>query len=684
MAPKAEKKPAEKKPASEKPSEEKKSVADKAPAEKKPKAEKRLPKEGGGVSDKKKKRVKKSSETYKIYIFKVLKQVHPDIGISSKAMGIMNSFINDIFEKLAQEASRLARYNKKPTITSREIQTSLPRAIAKMESVVLTGEEEALLVPGNSSPRSHERDVHILSFAFLFVFAAYGAVQNLESTANKEKDLGTTSMGILYLSFTIFSLVASSMVRVLGLKNSLVLGTTGYWLFIASHLKPSLYTMVPASLYLGFAASIIWVGQGTYLTSVARSHASDCNLHEGTVIGRFNGEFWGMFASTQVIGNLVSLALLRGEEGGSLSGRTLLYTVFLASVTVGIILMFALSNRDAKTDDLPPSSTNFYATLGSLLKLVISPLCDKKMLLIIPLLAYSGLQQAFLWDYFNKYIVEPALGVPGVGGVMAVFGAADVICSVVAGRSTSDLSSVTLIVSGGAFLQLLVLLSFLLKYSMTSGVVRYIFPLLVAVIWGIGDGIFNTQLNATLGMLFKHDTEAAFAQLKVWQSAATSLVFFASPYMTFDSRKLVSDGFVERGRSLEDIIAQDHHRRVQSFTMARSLIRLPFLAGDTGRVVAYAVSWAALLAVAVAVASMSPELAFVSAISPSSSFSKACGWRGRGSVRVPVDEPGVVVCLPAQLFFGRSKMDLVVAPVFAALVVTGSAFFLKALALWEL
>ncbi|OVA03524.1 Histone H2B [Macleaya cordata] len=137
MAPKAEKKPAEKKPAAEKPTEEKKStVAEKAPAaEKKPKAEKRLPKEGGPVGDKKKKRVKKSTETYKIYIFKVLKQVHPDIGISSKAMGIMNSFINDIFEKLAQEASRLARYNKKPTITSREIQTAvrlvLPGELAK-------------------------------------------------------------------------------------------------------------------------------------------------------------------------------------------------------------------------------------------------------------------------------------------------------------------------------------------------------------------------------------------------------------------------------------------------------------------------------------------------------------------------------------------------------------------------
>ena len=39
----------------------------------------------------KKKKAKKSVESYKIYIYKVLKQVHPDTGISSKAMSIMNS-----------------------------------------------------------------------------------------------------------------------------------------------------------------------------------------------------------------------------------------------------------------------------------------------------------------------------------------------------------------------------------------------------------------------------------------------------------------------------------------------------------------------------------------------------------------------------------------------------------------
>ena len=83
----------------------------------------------------KKKGRKTKSETYKIYIYKVLKQVHPDTGISSKAMSIMNSFINDMFDKIATESSRLSLYNKKPTITSREIQTAvrlvLPGELAK-------------------------------------------------------------------------------------------------------------------------------------------------------------------------------------------------------------------------------------------------------------------------------------------------------------------------------------------------------------------------------------------------------------------------------------------------------------------------------------------------------------------------------------------------------------------------
>jgi len=81
------------------------------------------------------KRKTKRTESYASYLYKVLKQVHPDTGISKRAMSILNSFVNDVFERTASEAGRLARYNGKATLSSREIQTSvrliLPGELAK-------------------------------------------------------------------------------------------------------------------------------------------------------------------------------------------------------------------------------------------------------------------------------------------------------------------------------------------------------------------------------------------------------------------------------------------------------------------------------------------------------------------------------------------------------------------------
>lgn len=85
------------------------------------------------AGDKKKK--KSNFSSFSTYIYKVLKQVHPDTGVSKKAMNIMDSFVHDIFERIAVEAGRLARYTKRHTISSREIQTSvrllLPGELAK-------------------------------------------------------------------------------------------------------------------------------------------------------------------------------------------------------------------------------------------------------------------------------------------------------------------------------------------------------------------------------------------------------------------------------------------------------------------------------------------------------------------------------------------------------------------------
>ena len=91
--------------------------------------------EKGAASGKGGKRKQSRQESYSTYIYRVLKQVHPDTGISKRAMSIMNSFIADIFERISGEAGKLVRYNKRSTLSSREIQTAirllLPGELAK-------------------------------------------------------------------------------------------------------------------------------------------------------------------------------------------------------------------------------------------------------------------------------------------------------------------------------------------------------------------------------------------------------------------------------------------------------------------------------------------------------------------------------------------------------------------------
>jgi hypothetical protein len=71
-------------------------------------------------------------------------------------------------------------------------------------------------------------------------------------------------------------------------------------------------------------------------------------------------------------------------------------------VTFGAILMCFLSKRSSNstkenkklgTDDDAGESSSFKSLSISLM----SSLTDTKMLLIIPLIAYSGLQEAFVW-----------------------------------------------------------------------------------------------------------------------------------------------------------------------------------------------------------------------------------------------------------------------------------------------
>lgn len=88
------------------------------------------------------KRRRKRKETYNRYIYKVLKEVCRNSGISTRAMGIMNDFMNDIFERIATEASQLCKKRKSKTLTTRDIKTAV--------QLILTGELRKLAISGGT------------------------------------------------------------------------------------------------------------------------------------------------------------------------------------------------------------------------------------------------------------------------------------------------------------------------------------------------------------------------------------------------------------------------------------------------------------------------------------------------------------------------------------------------------
>ena len=82
------------------------------------------------------KRHHRRSESFNIYIYKVLQQCQQNkMGMSKKAMAVMNSFIYDLFERIATEAGRVCQYNKRRTLDARAVRCAarlvLPGELSK-------------------------------------------------------------------------------------------------------------------------------------------------------------------------------------------------------------------------------------------------------------------------------------------------------------------------------------------------------------------------------------------------------------------------------------------------------------------------------------------------------------------------------------------------------------------------
>ncbi|XP_065830642.1 protein unc-93 homolog A-like isoform X2 [Oscarella lobularis] len=384
------------------------------------------------------------------------------------------------------------------------------------------------------------------SVAALFIFAAFTSLQNLQSSLNADQGLGTICLSILYGAVCVGSLlIAPPLVGTLRPKWTLFVGFLCHLAFTGSNYYPRTFSLIPACFLLGAATGPLWASINTYLTTCSMRIAKIDGVDGEVVLQRYNGIFFTIFQSAQIIGNLISSLVFQfgGSENRNLSNisdviscssngtsdslevsnsvKYILLSIFMGFQVAGVLLLVfgvkSLSRLGLGAKSFLCSGQNAFDFVKSVFKLHWQ---DHRLLLLIPITMYSGLEQAYIAGEYTKYFITDCLGITLIGYVIIVYGIVDAVTSFLCGRLAKHVGRLPIILSGATLNLALIL--FLLFWSRSPN--RAIL-FSVAALWGIVDAVSNTQTVAMYGVLFTDKQEAAFGSYRFWQGIGFSLSF---------------------------------------------------------------------------------------------------------------------------------------------------------------
>ncbi|KAG8182985.1 hypothetical protein JTE90_013434 [Oedothorax gibbosus] len=401
------------------------------------------------------------------------------------------------------------------------------------------------------------KNLIVVCLGYLFLFSSYQGLANLQSTLNIEGNTGIISQSVIYVALIFSSLFLPKLIiRKLGCKVTLVLCILTYTPYIAANFYPSMATFVPTAILVGLGAAPLWSAKCTYLNEISALYAAQTSDTADVVTARFFGVFFMVFQNTQIWGNLVSYYVLKPNEGLLVSNSTSLLgsssemlSIATSNVSCGADFCFGINeNLKPPPEDKRYMLTGIYLGLAVLGAIVVGAFLDplqsqkkkddaestfsrvtatlkhlknRDQMLLVPLTIFSGIEQAFILGDYTKAYVACAWGSYHVGLVFICFGVVNAVMSFFAGRLVKYVSRLFLVLFAAAA-NVGVCAVLYLWYPNSE---QYsVFFVLVGV-WGLSDAVWQTQINALYGVLFRSEAEAAFSNYRLWESVGFALAF---------------------------------------------------------------------------------------------------------------------------------------------------------------
>ncbi|VVC94339.1 UNC93-like protein [Leptidea sinapis] len=407
------------------------------------------------------------------------------------------------------------------------------------------------------------KNVAAVSAAFMVQFTAFQGTANLQSSINAADGLGTVSLCSIYAALVLSCIfVPTFLIKRLTVKWTLCLSMMCYAPYIAAQFYPAFYTLVPAGVVVGLGAAPMWTSKATYLTQAGSVYAKLTDQAVDGIIVRFFGFFFLAWQTAELWGNLISsLVFSSGVHSGasSLDNSTTALTcganfcmiggghhdnqnlhrppdseiyeisaIYLACVVFAVLMVAFLVDPLSRYGEKQRKNDPSKELSGiQLLSATAYQLKKPNQQLLIPITLWIGMEQAFIGADYTQAYVSCALGIRSIGYVMICFGVVNAVCSLLFGTVMKYIGRFPILVMGGALHLALIVYLLTWRPNPTSTTTFFV----ISGLWGVGDAVWQTQVNGLYGVLFRRNKEAAFSNYRLWESVGFVVAYAYSTHL---------------------------------------------------------------------------------------------------------------------------------------------------------
>lgn len=223
----------------------------------------------------------------------------------------------------------------------------------------------------------------------------FNALNGLGAGGQVDSETSANANAALYATFAVSAFFAGSINNKLGARLTLLLGSTGYGLYIGSYLAMNIHReaggfVIAAGAILGICAGLLWTAQGSLMLAYPTESQK----------GRFISIFWTIFNLGAVLGASVSLGLNFNSSANAVGNGT--YVAFLILTLIGVLIplimvdptkMIRTDGTRVTTPRQPSWKVEFYG-------LYIAVKTDPLIILLFPMFFASN--WFYTWQ-FNNY-----------------------------------------------------------------------------------------------------------------------------------------------------------------------------------------------------------------------------------------------------------------------------------------